>query len=46
MIKERNVLTSARDRMKKDLPPVVSSKELLKGVDLLRKIWGDKRNVN
>ena len=46
MIKERNVLTSARDRMKQDLPPVVTEEELLEGIDLLRKTWGDKRNVN
>lgn len=40
MNKERTVLTSARDRMKKDLPPVVSEEELLEGVDQLRKSWG------
>jgi len=41
--KEKTVLTSARDRMKEDLPPVVTEKELLEGVNLLRKTWGDLR---
>ena len=44
MSKERNVLTSARDRMKKDLPPVVSEQELLEGVGQLAKSWGLDRN--
>tara|TARA_B100000809_G_scaffold130678_1_gene128521 strand:+ start:38 stop:214 length:177 start_codon:yes stop_codon:yes gene_type:complete len=44
MIKERNVLTSARDRMKKDLPEVISEEELLEGVGQLAKTWGLDRN--
>ena len=44
MIKERNVLTSARDRMKKDLPEVISEEELLEGVGQLAKSWGLDRN--
>ena len=42
--KERTVLTSARDRMKKDLPPVVSEQELLEGVGQIAKTWGLDRN--
>ena len=46
MSKERTVLTSARDRMKKDLPPVVSQEELLEGVNQLAKSWGLDRNYS
>jgi len=44
MNKERELLTSARDRMKKDLPDVISEEELLEGVGQLAKTWGLDRN--
>ncbi len=44
MNKERELLTSARDRMKKDLPDVISEEELLEGVSQLAKTWGLDRN--
>jgi len=45
MIKERKVPTPVRDELKKDLPPVISTKELLEGVNQIAKTWGLK-NVN
>ena len=44
MSKERTVPTSVRDRMKQDLPPVVSEEELLEGVNQIAKTWGLDRN--
>ena len=44
MIKERKVPTPVRDELKKDLPPVISTKELLEGVNQIAKTWGLDRN--